>query len=142
MAKRCALRILTKTVTELLLAHDHLELPHHDRRLLVDDCAVERTGLVQVLERLPDGVRSGGAIDVIRGRVVRQQEAEFVIDRRKGRVDDFRGHEIRKHLLHPDIVEPAHRDQVTEPHVRGFMRDHVCAGELLILRRRLVEQQP
>ena len=41
---------------------DRLELAHDDRRLLVDDRAVERPGFAQVRERLADRVRARRAV--------------------------------------------------------------------------------
>ena len=87
------------------------------------------------------GLAPGSAIDFVGGRVVRQQEPQVVVHLRERRVHDLRGHEVGEHFLHPHVVEPAHGDQVAEPHVRGLVRDHRGAAEHLVLRRRLVEQQ-
>ena len=64
-----------------------------------------------------------------------------MVDGRERRIDDLRRHEVGEHLFHPDVVEPAHRDQIAEPHVRGLVRNHRGAAEQLVLRRRLVEHQ-
>ena len=63
-----------------------------------------------------------------------------MVDRRERRVHDLRREEVRVHLLRPHVVEPAHRDEVAEPHVRRLVRDEARAPERLRLRRRLVEQ--
>ena len=60
---------------------------------------------------------------------------------RERRVDDLRRHEVGEDLLHPHVVEPLHRHQIAEPHVRRLVRDHAGAIEQLVLRRRFVEQQ-
>ena len=39
------------------------------------------------------------------------------------RVDDLRRHEVGEDLFHPHVVEPLHRHQIAEPHVRGLVRD-------------------
>jgi hypothetical protein len=97
--------------------------------------------LVEIRERLANLVGARRAIDVVRGRVMGEQEPQVVIDRRERRVDDLRGHEAREDFFHPDIAEPLHGDEIAEPHVRRLVGDHAGAAELLILRRRLVEHQ-
>ena len=69
------------------------------------------------------------------------KEVEFVVDRRKARVDDPCGHEVREHLLEPHVVEPFHRHEIAEPHVCGLVGDEACAPEQVHVRRRFVEQQ-
>ncbi len=133
--------VFTQPVAQAIGRDDHLELAHDDRRLLVDDRAVQAARLVEVVEPLADRVRALGAVDVVGGRVVRVEEPELVIDLREARVHDLRRHEVGEHLLHPDIVEPRHRHQVAEPHVRGLVRDQAGAAELLVLRRRGIEEQ-
>jgi hypothetical protein len=83
------------------------------------------------------GVRS----TTVRRRVVRLEEAQRMVHVRERRLDDLRGHEVREDLLHPHVVEPAHRHEVAEPHVRRLVRDEARAPELLRARRRLVEEQ-
>ena len=70
-----------------------------------------------------------------------QQEAQIVVDFGEGRIDDFGRHEIGHHFLHPHVVEPAHRHQIAEPHVRGFVRDGVGAAQELVLGGGFVEHQ-
>ena len=60
---------------------------------------------------------------------------------RERRVHDLRRHEVGEHLLHPHVVEPPHRHEIAEPHVRRLVRDDAGALEQLVLRRRFVEQQ-
>ena len=93
------------------------------------------------VEWLANLVGSGGAVHIVGGRIVGEQEAQVVIDLRKRRVDDLRGHVVCEDLFHPHVREPAHRDQIAEPHVARLVRDDAGASELLILRGRLVEHQ-
>ena len=79
-AKAVRAEVLAQPVPEPVLAEHHLELPHDDRRLLIDDGAVERAGFVEVVEALADRVRSGGAIDLVGGRIVGEQEPQLVVD--------------------------------------------------------------
>src|SRR5690606_11410700 len=60
IAEGVRLQVLAHAVAERVLAEQHLEVPHDDRRLLVDDRAVKAAGLVQVVERLSDGVGARG----------------------------------------------------------------------------------
>ena len=43
-------------VLQLALSHALLQLAHHDGSLVIDDVAIEQTGLVEVGQRLLDGV--------------------------------------------------------------------------------------
>ena len=141
LPKRCARRYCCSPSRNAVSPEDPLELPHDDRRLLIDDRAVERAGLAQVVERLTNRVRARRAVDLVGRRIVREQEAQLVIDLGERRIDDLRRHEVGEDFLHPHVVEPAHRDEIAEPHVGGFVRDEAGPSELLVLRRRRIEQQ-
>ena len=88
--------------------------------------AITRTSLQKEFARL---VRAIGPIHVVRTRILLKQKPQIVVDGRERRIDDLCRHEIRKDLLHPDVVEPFHRDQVAEPHVRRFMCNQARAAE-------------
>ncbi len=141
VAEAVRAQVLLQSVAERRLAQDPLELTHDDRRLLIDDRAIERPGLAEVVERLTNRVRARRAVDVVGRGIVREQEAQLVIDLGERRIDDLRRHEVGEDLLHPHIVEPAHRDEIAEPHVSGFVRDEAGPSELLVLGRRRIEQQ-
>ena len=84
LPKRCALQVLAAARRGTRLApRIAFELAHDDRRLLVDDRAVERAGLAEVVEPLADRVRARRAVDLVGRRVVREQEAQIVIDLRE-----------------------------------------------------------
>ncbi len=136
-----AAEVLAQAVAQLIGPEYLLELAHDDRRLQVDDRSVQAAGVFQVVERLPNRIRAGRTVDVVGRRMMLQEEAQLVIDVWKRRVDDLRRHEVRKHFLQPHVVEPLHRDEIAEPHVRCFVRDQVRAPQLVILRRGCVEQQ-
>ena len=138
---RVGLQVLAQPITKRILADQLLELAHDDGRLLVDDGAVERSRFTQVGEWLPDGIGTGRAVHVVGCRVVRIEEPQRVIHLGEGRVHDLRGHKIREDLLHPHVVEPAHGDQIAEPHMRRLVRDQAGAPQSLILRGAFVEQQ-
>ena len=71
--------VLAQSVAQLLRPEHLLELPHDDRRFLIDDRSVEAAGVFQVVERLPNRVRAGRAVDVVGRRIVLQEEAQLVI---------------------------------------------------------------
>ena len=54
VAEREAAQVVAQPVAERVGADERLELAHDDRRLVVDDVAVQRAGLVQVRQRLAD----------------------------------------------------------------------------------------
>ena len=137
----CAFRYSRRPSRKFVGADQQLELPHDDRRLLINDRAVERSGFVQVGELLPNRIGAVGAVHVVGGRVVLKQEPQLVVHVRERRIHDLRRHEVGEDLLHPHVVEPLHRHQIAEPHVRGLVRNQAGAAEQLVLRRRLVEQQ-
>ena len=64
-----------------------------------------------------------------------------MVDLGKRGVDDAGRHEVGERLLQPDVVEPLHRHEVAEPHVRRLVGDEAGAAEMGVLRGALVEQQ-
>ena len=136
-----AVEILAKPGLKSGLAEERFELAHHDRRLVVDDRSVELPGLVEVRQVLPDRIGAGRAVHGIGCRCVPDEKVEVVVDVGEARVDDLRGHEVREHFLEPDVVEPLHRDEIAEPHVRGLVRDQARAAEQFHVGRGFVEQQ-
>ena len=114
-------KILAQSVSKRVGSHDGLELSHDDRRFLINDRAVQCSGILEVVERLTDGVRAGGSVDVVGERVIRVQKPQVVIHARKRRIDDLRRHEVGEDLLHPHVGEPAHRHEIAEPHVRRLV---------------------
>jgi hypothetical protein len=135
------LQVFPQPLPEPLLTHDRLQLAHHDRRLVVNDIAVHLPGLVEVGQDLANRVGTPGAVDTAGGRVVVHQEIQGVIDLGKPGVNHLVRHEIGENLLGPDIVEPLHGHQVTEPHMRSFMGDKLGPGKLIRQRRILIEKQ-
>ena len=134
-------QVLAQAAAQRLLPDQPFQVGEDDRRLLVDDGPVKRPRLVQVVERLPDRIGAGGAVDAVRRRMVREQEPQAVVDAGERRVDDLRGQEVGERLLHPDVVEPRHGDEVAEPLVGGLVRDQAGPAEVRVLGGALVEQQ-
>ena len=65
------LQILAKPIAKAARADNQLELPHDDRRLLVNDRSVHLAGFVEVAQLLPDRVRPGRAVHLICRGIVR-----------------------------------------------------------------------
>ena len=83
VAESMPLQIFAQTVPQHVLPDQRLELAHDDGRLLIDDRPVQLPRFVEIRERLPDRVRSRGAIDLIRSRVMGQQKSKLVIQLRE-----------------------------------------------------------
>src|SRR4051812_27669253 len=99
---------------------------------MVDYVAVQSSGILQVSQLLPDGVCSNCTVDAVGSRKMVKQELQLIIVVCLAYLADLVGHEIGEHLLHPYIVEPSHRYQVSKPHMRGFMGDEVSTGVFLV----------
>ena len=123
VAERVPLEERPQSRLERRVADEIVELLEHGRRLVVDDRAVVALGLVEIVERLPERARAGGLVHRVRRRLVAEVERlprvgiGLELGERLGR------HERREPFLEPEVVEPAHRDQVAEPLVRDFVQD-------------------
>ena len=62
------------TFPERVLTQHSLQLPHHDGRFLVNDRPIETARLVQIVQFLPDRVRSPSPVHAISHRIVLGQE--------------------------------------------------------------------
>ena len=64
-----------------------------------------------------------------------------MVDAGEGRLEHLVRHEGREALLQPDVVEPGHRHEIPEPHVRGLVRDEVGAARLAQARDLAAEER-
>ena len=127
---------------ERRLADQVVELLQHRRRLVVDDGPVGALGLVEVVERLPERRGPVGLVHAVGGRLVGEVER---LPRAAGRVEvgeRLRGHVGREPLLEPEVVEPLHRHEVAEPHVRDLVEHRGGAAQPLRQGRPLAEDEP
>ena len=108
-------------------------MSHNNWRFLVNYCAVKRTGIAQIFERLPNRIRTQRAVDRVSRRMVRRVKAQFVINFGKRGVNNFRRHKISEDFFSPDVIKPIHRHEIAKPHMRRFMRNHRRAREYLSL---------
>jgi hypothetical protein len=141
VVKSMPAQVAAHAVAKGRLAQHRLELPHHHGRFVVDDRTVHAPRVAEIVQGLTDRVRTRRAIDVVGARVVFQEELQVVSHLRELRLDHLVGDEVGEDLLGPDVVEPAHRDQVAEPHVGRLVRDHMGSRQELGLRGGFVEQQ-
>ena len=118
-------QITAQAVPQIVGTLLFLEFAHHDGCLVVDDVAVQQAGLVHVVQRLLNGVRSLGAVSAHRQRIVGLDESQVVVDFGKFFPGDFVRHEVGKHFLGPHVIKPTHRHQVAEPHVGRLVSDEI-----------------
>ena len=79
--RECETRqILAQPFAQLVRPENLLELAHDDRRLRINDRPVETARILQVVELLANRVCAGGAVDVVGGRIVLEEETQLVID--------------------------------------------------------------
>ena len=135
-------KVRAQPILQTIGPKDLLELPHDDRRFVIDDGAVQAPRFVEIRQLLANRMGAGRSIYGVGGRIVGDEKPQIMIYVRKRRVHDFGRHELGQHFFHPDIVEPLHRDQVAEPHMRRFVRDGLRAIEHLGLGCRFVEEDP
>ena len=104
-------------------ADEIIELLQHARRLVVHDRAVRTLGLVEIRELLPERRRAGGLIDAVRRRLVALIEGFPRVARGLEIRHRLRRHVRRESFLQPEVVEPAHGDEIAEPLMRDFVQD-------------------
>ena len=112
---------------------------HDDGCLLVDDRAVESSREAQVFQRLSNRIGTLCAVHRIRSRMMGGQKAQLMIYIGERGVYYLRGHEVGEYFLGPDIVEPIHRYQITEPHMRRLVSYERRASQHLVLSCGLIQ---
>ena len=112
--------------------HQIHHLAHHDGCFVVDNRVIDQPGIAHVVERLAD--RGTPLRPVLRNGCghIGLEPVERMVDLRKQGSRNLCRKIVGKHLLRPDIVEPLHRDRITEPHVGRLVRDQFRAMEQLI----------
>ena len=128
-------QILPHACAKLSLAGQSLQLLHHNRRFVVNDIAVERPRLVQILQVLTDRIGALRSVDDVSTGKMPDQKIEVMVDLGKARVDDLGSHEICEHFFGPHVIEPIHSHQIPEPHVCCFMSNQTCSAQELGLTR-------
>ena len=134
-------KVFSQPVLHRLLADHRFQLPHHDRRFHINDSAVERSSIFEILKFLLDRIGSLAAVFAISTWMMLEHKAEVVIDVGKARMDNLGRHKVGKDFFQPYVVEPFHGYQVSEPHVRRFVSDQASPIEFLIFSRRFVQEK-
>src|SRR5438128_9550063 len=83
------LEICGKAVLKLLGSENALELAHHDRRLLINDCAIQTPRFIEVRELLANRIRARSSIHGVCGGIVGDEKSQAVIDLRKRGIHDL-----------------------------------------------------
>lgn len=122
-----------RTAEEGVLAHERDELLQHRRALGVGDPVEVQLRRFEIGDVGDDRVRRRQLILHVRPPLPPAGEGDPGI--RVPSRDDrgVRPHEVRERLLEPQVVPPAHRGEVAEPHVGHLVQDRVRAP--LVLRR-------
>ena len=113
---------------ELARAQIKFRLPEHRGGFAVDDVAVGRLRGGEVRDLLPDGGCAFGHVGQVRERFGSEVEELPGVVLRHQRLNRLVGHEGGEAFLQPQVVEPAHRDEVAEPLVRGLVQHRLGAG--------------
>ena len=114
---------------ERLLAHQIVQLLEHTWRFVINDWAVVRFRLIEIAEFLPERVGAGGLVDAVGCGLVALVEGLPCAGGGIERPLRFGGHVGGEAFFEPEIVEPFHGDQITEPLVRDFVEDRGEASE-------------
>ena len=84
---------------------------------MVNDIAIQEARLVQIVQRLLDGVGATGAVSAHSQRVMRLNKSQVMVHVWELLAGDFVSHEVGIYLLGPHVIKPSHGHQVTKPHV-------------------------
>jgi len=124
---------------ERRLADERHELLEHRRALGVRDAVEVQLRCLEIVDVGDDRMRRGQLILLIRPRLAPGRERHPRIRKPRDRGGRVRAHVVGEGLLEPQVVPPAHRDEVAEPHVRHLMEDRVRTRFVLRDRRRTAE---
>ena len=117
-------QIRTHAVAEDLGPDVLLQHPQHGRTLFVGQEVEHALRLFGGPNRVLNG---SGGVDAVDGqrRFARGGKSHPAIPGRPERIDTKHLHERGERLVEPDSFPPPHGHEVTEPHVRHLVRDHV-----------------
>ena len=141
VAEGVALEVGAHAVAEPVEADRGDELLDDGGALAVGDAVEVEERLVGVRDLTRDRVR--GDELVLPVRPVLHPGVEGL----PGAIEASRAHqrEVRhvggEALVQPQVVPPAHRHEVAEPHVRHLVEDHLAPVEALVVRRRIAEDE-
>src|SRR5437899_180225 len=73
------LQVDAQAVLKLLWTENAFKLPHHDRRLLINDGSVKTAGFIEIGQFLTDRMRSTGPIHSVCDRIIRDEESQIMV---------------------------------------------------------------
>ena len=127
---------------ERLLPHFLNQHFQDNRRLVIDDIAVHQSGIPHILQLLLYRIGTGGTVFGIGCRDIIEHEVQGMVHLRKQRLDHLGGIIIGKNLFCPDIIEPFHRHEIPEPHMRSLVRNQGTACQTFVQCRIFVQEHP
>ncbi len=133
-APRVAGEVVGHPAGEGLLADVRHQLVQDRRALGVGDRVEDGRGLGDVGDGLPDGVRGGALVGEVGAQLLAGEVAGPDVGVGRGAHGGPVRGELGEGLVQPEVVPPAHRHDVAEPHVRHLVQQH--PHQLLLLGRR------
>ena len=133
--------VVVQAVAEGIVAERGDELLDDGSALLVGDGIEVADRLVGVLDQRGDRMRGDQLVLAVGRRAhLAVEDVPGVAEARgvgKAAIGEVRG----EGLIEPEVIPPAHGDQVTEPHVGELVQDDLAAYEPLHVGRRVAEQE-
>ena len=108
---------------ELVLAHPRDELLEHARALGVGDAVEVDLDVLEVAHVGDDRVRRGQLVLAVGPVLLERRERGPGARPARGLGGRERRHVLGERLVQPQVVPPAHRHEVAEPHVRELVQD-------------------
>ena len=125
------LEVVARAGVEVLAADVVDELLEDCRALGIGDAVKILARGVDVRDLGLDGVRRGQLVLRVCPVLTRAGECRPRLLVLRGVDRGVGAHELREGFLEPQIVPPARRDQIAEPHVAHLVEDGVCAARAL-----------
>ncbi len=136
----CSVKYDRRPSTNAVLSHVRHQLLEHAGALDVGDGVEAGRRLGHVPGGLPDRVRRRAAVDRVRRLLGPGEEARPRVGERGGLLGGPVAGPVGERLVEPEVVPPAHRHDVAEPHVRHLVQqDH--GPQLPLGRRRGAAEQ-
>ena len=117
------LKVVGNAGQELVLPHPRAELLEHRAALGVGDAIKVHLNVVEVADVGHDGVRRRQLVLAIRPTLLHGRERGPRFVPLGGFGGGERGGILGKRLVEPEVVPPAHGDEVTKPHVCQLVKD-------------------
>jgi len=127
-------------VFESLFAHKIGKHIHYNRRLVINYIPINKSGVIQIIKRLTNRIRSISTVFCISGRKVVKYEIKLMVDLWKLRLSHLRSKPIGKDLFCPYIIEPFHSNIIAKPKMSCFVSDKRGSAKLFSKSRMFIEE--